>query len=593
MDELNNFLKTRQAQAVEAVETALLKDAALAKVSSSDRQDQLPACTVAWQTTGHVHNKVWTVYIGLPKFFPDEPPIAKVLGWNHEEHLTPHVGADGVICAITHFAAIDSSDPIGLFRYVVQCTHEILAGTGDADFRAEFSYYWTHQASVNARQVIIVDPIDSLDHSFPAIFCNDYIFVASSAERLNRWISHRVSESSTLKTEDMGVKLTLDAPLIPSLFPKTLADLIEIAHDNDHEAEKRIENHVNTSPGNGLVLLLQREGKGVALGGVVFKGLNLFFSHTKELNKGFRPGRVPLGVLRKRALPFVVRQVVTRNTVQRVDSQWIHSRGGDGRNLSEKSVLLIGCGSLGGYVAHLLSRAGVGRLTITDNDKLKWENLGRHVLGASFVGRWKAEAMAESISQELPHVEVQGIPIDWRDAFLSDEKLLDRHQLIISTVADWRCERPLNNIGRKSTMPPIIFGWLEPYAVAGHCLLTVSKGGCFQCGANSFGQLIDPVAIFKESTLIKEPGGCTHYQNYGPTTLMPVASLIASTAIESLIDTSGNSKLNSWVSDAEHFAKVGASPSPAWSREVQRLGYSRTFNRKWDQSRDCAVCSEN
>jgi tRNA A37 threonylcarbamoyladenosine dehydratase len=59
--------------------------------------------------------------------------------------------------------------------------------------------------------------------------------------------------------------------------------------------------------------------------------------------------------------------------------------------------LLIGCGSLGGYVAHLLSRAGVGRLTLTDNDCLGWENLGRHILGASSIGRWKAGQFGDAI----------------------------------------------------------------------------------------------------------------------------------------------------------------------------------------------------
>ncbi len=242
-------------------------------------------------------------------------------------------------------------------------------------------------------------------------------------------------------------------------------------------------------------------------------------------------------------------------------------------------------------MAHILSRAGVGRLTVPDNDKLGWENLGRHILGASSVGSLKAEALAQKLKLELPHLEIVGIPKDWRDIFESNPDLFKEHDLVVSTVADWRCEGSLNALTRRIQMPPVLLGWLEPYAVAGHCLVISKNGGCFECSSNDFGQFYHNVANFKDKTISREPGGCAHYQHYGPTALMPVASMIASVVIELLLNPSDQSFLSTWVSNAEHFKSIGASLAEAWVKDVDKGGYSRTFSKLWNRSDTCHLCA--
>lgn len=65
--------------------------------------------------------------------------------------------------------------------------------------------------------------------------------------------------------------------------------------------------------------------------------------------------------------------------------------------LSEKVVTVVGVGAIGSFVADGLFRAGVKRLLLVDGDRLRPGNLVRHAARASFVGRPKAEAMAESL----------------------------------------------------------------------------------------------------------------------------------------------------------------------------------------------------
>ena len=50
------------------------------------------------------------------------------------------------------------------------------------------------------------------------------------------------------------------------------------------------------------------------------------------------------------------------------------------KRLRESAVLIVGVGALGGYLAELLTRSGVGRIRIVDRDYVDWSNLQRQQL---------------------------------------------------------------------------------------------------------------------------------------------------------------------------------------------------------------------
>ena len=81
-------------------------------------------------------------------------------------------------------------------------------------------------------------------------------------------------------------------------------------------------------------------------------------------------------------------------------------RGGGSLDLSNKSVLLVGCGSVGSELALRLTSAGAGRLTVTDPDTLSEENLYRHSLTVNNIGRLKAEGLAHEIALKHPWADV-------------------------------------------------------------------------------------------------------------------------------------------------------------------------------------------
>lgn len=85
--------------------------------------------------------------------------------------------------------------------------------------------------------------------------------------------------------------------------------------------------------------------------------------------------------------------------------------GGSGQlRLARAHVLVIGAGGIGSPVIQYLAAAGVGRLTIVDDDSVDLSNLQRQTLFTTGdVGRSKAELAAGVVARLNPHVDARAV----------------------------------------------------------------------------------------------------------------------------------------------------------------------------------------
>ncbi len=74
-----------------------------------------------------------------------------------------------------------------------------------------------------------------------------------------------------------------------------------------------------------------------------------------------------------------------------------------------KTVYVIGAGSLGNAVALLLTLEGIKNIVIIDDDEVETVNLNRQILFYNKVGQPKATALAENLRKINPKVNVQGV----------------------------------------------------------------------------------------------------------------------------------------------------------------------------------------
>lgn len=71
------------------------------------------------------------------------------------------------------------------------------------------------------------------------------------------------------------------------------------------------------------------------------------------------------------------------------------------------SVIVFGCGGVGGFTIEALARAGVGKLTVVDNDAVNETNINRQIIATQkTIGQLKTEAVRDRIADINPECKV-------------------------------------------------------------------------------------------------------------------------------------------------------------------------------------------
>ena len=75
--------------------------------------------------------------------------------------------------------------------------------------------------------------------------------------------------------------------------------------------------------------------------------------------------------------------------------------------LSKKTVLVLGCGGVGGYVIEALARSNIGTLILVDYDKVDETNINRQIIALhSNIGKKKTECFKERLLDINPNINV-------------------------------------------------------------------------------------------------------------------------------------------------------------------------------------------
>ncbi|WP_210528505.1 ThiF family adenylyltransferase [Rubellimicrobium arenae] len=134
--------------------------------------------------------------------------------------------------------------------------------------------------------------------------------------------------------------------------------------------------------------------------------------------------------------------------------------------LAEKSVGLVGCGSLGSKIAAMLLRAGLRRFTLVDDDVLLEGNLVRNELASPAVGVHKVDALRARLIEIAGEVEVKAhrIALGGQESAEATDLVMSGLQacdVIVDATADPSCFNFCAAVARASQRPMIwgeVFG---------------------------------------------------------------------------------------------------------------------------------------
>lgn len=157
--------------------------------------------------------------------------------------------------------------------------------------------------------------------------------------------------------------------------------------------------------------------------------------------------------------------------------------------LREKHVLIIGVGALGTQSAEMLTRAGIGRLTIVDRDYIEWSNLQRQYLFTERDAEMrlpKAIAAKQKLTEINSDVEIRAHVMDVTPNEI--QQLIEDVDLIMDATDNFDIRMMINDISQKEHIPWIYGSCVGSYSISYtilpgetpclHCLLgSIPIGG--------------------------------------------------------------------------------------------------------------------
>lgn len=335
--------------------------------------------------------------------------------------LLPHINSSGYLCYVEEKEADWNPNNLNaLYRAVDEQVQSTLSTAisslqngqiDQAEFEGEFVSYWKPE-----HIVYVLTDYKSL-HNHNAYLTNNKYANGSNELELTihgehdediyrKWLSKReLSQKSSQKLNSFVLKVRPTRLSGLQWPPQDAVQLFQWLSQVDHNAKAKLVRYFVENPSKQHLIFLdidKQDTFGVVLDlNLKAVQFNSYANHKKSGKSGRKLNfnRASSVLMGKHAfLKF------RRISFDKADKETILTRNrskpeiGD---LSLKRIALIGCGTVGGYAAELLIRAGAGMgkkiFDLYDADEFGPENFSRHTLSSRDFGRNKAVAMKERL----------------------------------------------------------------------------------------------------------------------------------------------------------------------------------------------------
>ena len=400
----------------------------------------------------------------------------------------PHLGAGGELCYLAKGTVVlDIYDPVGQSLACLQRAAvvfgQILKGEMVEDLAEEFFAYWhgwlcfvDMQGADLGRQNCIVAQANG----------SPFWFITDNEDRTTeklKSLGYQVTDRTVLT-----YRIKTDAyprPLNSHWPPGTVGDVLAWQSTLDLRCRRKILERIKEGEkqkANGVLIVIESP--------LMTYGFAVLYDRQRPAQKSKLADR--------RNLSYGLKVIPI--SVVRIDDRYLAQRNmPKSKTLAGKNLVVVGCGTIGGYLSDMLVKAGAGtcggKLTLVDFDCLFPQNIGRHRLGFPDLLSNKAEAMVKELKRLAPGSEIRALPVDVRQARLGKIDLL-----IDATgeesLGHWLC-------GHYLPSTPMLSVWIEGPGTAVRALLrTNASGACYRCLWHSSrrGELrstVDPLPVIQ------------------------------------------------------------------------------------------------
>jgi molybdopterin/thiamine biosynthesis adenylyltransferase len=503
-----------------------------------------------WELPALLDSEQHRLRLLLPDRFPFARPriainpIERVLTW-------PHLEEKGLLCLVPEEAPYSPENPVATVIDVLSrartLVNDSLEGRGLEHFEDEFVSYWNRWAEMKKVVRSLCRP-EGPSRWARVWYGEAMTVIAEDDSRLREWLDGFTGGKITNKNINPQriPFIWLATVPRPIQYPNTVEEMFKLVVGDVPSISLIEELLLDDSIKNKHVLFGCSSSRGVGLGAVRIQNPSTPKSGGNPLTRGGFRGPIPRYVL----LPRYMSARIIGASVVRSDPAWVHGRDHnlDVNTLAKKTVVVFGVGSVGSPIITMLAQAGVGKITLVDPQTLDSENTGRHELGADSVDRNKAIQMAISLRQRFPHLTIQSHGKTWQQVADENLDLLLSADLIISTMGSWSLESNLNAFAlAQPKFPPILYGWTEAHAAAGHAVVFLDRAACFRCLTDDIGQMRFAVTAWADMTTKQIPACGGSFQPYGTIELAHINSMISELALDVLTGRQQTSFHRVWI----------------------------------------------
>lgn len=536
-----------------------------------------------------VASKMIPVYIGIPDEWEQKLVDIYIEDYDNFTYI-PHVDAKGKLCLFEMEGALIDADLNGLLNQCIEQAIIILTDglnkNNEEDFIKEFSSYWCYLPGSRIVKFVVPDEnktqtikfvdgtgVRRKNESFAAYQKrNDsvQIFAAADPDSFSTWSISGVQRNGVyfyLHSEDYIYPPDARKPLELSF----INSLLRLATST--ECTRAI-----GKTGEDKAFIFQIEQP---------DGINNCF-----------------GVLLRKAVIiesegfYQVKQTATLKctplSVRRIDKMYLMNRTNNQAQLESKKCLLIGCGSIGGYLCNELVKAGFENVTLVDEDILVEENIFRHFLGVEYVGQYKADALARHFNKNIPHLNIKSVDGNIRDLITDGSIALTEYDSIISATGNHNINRWLNKVIRTQNIDVAVFYvWNEPIDIGCHiAVIKSTRVGCYDCFFKRDEQtqeLYDATAYCAPGqTITKNFTGCSgSFVPYGSTVSLKSTTLCMEWINRVHDGRCYDNVLVSMKGDGYYFKKAGFMVSNVFTNQTHNLEI--TTGSQFHEN-NCEVC---
>jgi hypothetical protein len=151
-------------------------------------------------------------------------------------------------------------------------------------------------------------------------------------------------------------------------------------------------------------------------------------------------------------------------------------------DMAAASVAVIGAGSIGGAAAHALARYGAGTIALVDDDRLLWHNLSRHQESRADIGRYKVDALADTLATRWPGTSTYPLRLNVINNADQMRPLFDHCQVIVCAADGVSPRRVVSHLARRAGKTAVLACVLLDGAVGEVLRLRPWPGhGCLLC----------------------------------------------------------------------------------------------------------------